>query len=1039
MKRSSVLFIFLTTCIFSTLHAQGPKGAYRNFKPNFINSVATAPNAVTSAATTVGATVATLHGTVDPMGTSTSGWFQWGISPTLTDSTAKQNMGSGNGAVSLNKTLTSLIPNTTYAFRAAANNIDGSSFGTTLQFTTLPFTRDSAIARVISQVINPSAYKNTLVAFLYDPPGSDSTLTSGYTLTTVESTAVYPVSGSQWFFWIDLTGDIRFAHPCQFVLVDGVTASIQVYNVDWWPVIKPPSLSPFQKWSTIEERYKDSTSIIYGNYTGTPEPPYAVPKHQRGNLMNDQLNRLILFKTTGALSGNTCGILVGGAAGSKGETNAWQNDLDSIKTALTTPAPGGGSAMTSEVQVKNNASKDDIQKMIDTTVAHNCNSIIFYYSGHGMRANGGGLFLTDGKLSYTVLATMLNKGGGLKFKDLILDNCFGGISIPSFTSKPIPVTILTAADSTKTSSGSVTFIDKNGDGKLNDGDSITTGQGAYTESWMKCWRKLRDSLNRNPTLKEIHDWIITANYDSIKQKQNPQYKQIIPPVIFHRTISSPGSYDFTGTGCTIMFYGIGGTFDVTVAHWFDPLPGATVCPGDTQLRTLSGYDYWDIQQFPTVSFSADVCFLFDSTSEGFESIGARLGTRVNQSQCVQSVPGAHFQGPYLCGSTNHFSQYVMASATLTSVDVTYDRRWNLISVPVQVSDLRRNILFPSSQTSAYYYNHGYVSTDTLGYCNGYWLKFSNSPTTTFTGNIVLNDTCPIVKGWNLIGSISGPVPLSNVSAVPGSITLSGFYGYANGYHPVDTLKPGKGYWVKASAAGQIVLTKPPAAVPKSQVRVPDLTKLNSLTLTDANGSNQTLYFGDESAMDNNAELEAPPLPVDGAFDARFASNQVIQLHPASFEKPMDFPIQLASAAYPLNVEWNIVGNSFVSYSLFGKKNLSGKGSLWIKEGPLVLSVQHRGLPKQFALLQNYPNPFNPTTTIGFELPVASNVSLKVYDILGQVVATLIDNKQFDAGEHTAYFDAGTLGSSVYFVRMSVEGVGENGGTFTSIKKMVLIK
>ncbi len=88
----------------------------------------------------------------------------------------------------------------------------------------------------------------------------------------------------------------------------------------------------------------------------------------------------------------------------------------------------------------------------------------------------------------------------------------------------------------------------------------------------------------------------------------------------------------------------------------------------------------------------------------------------------------------------------------------------------------------------------------------------------------------------------------------------------------------------------------------------------------------------------------------------------------------------------------------------------------------------------FTLYQNYPNPFNPSTMFNFELPISSVVSLKVFDILGMEVATLLNNEQLEEGEHEVQFDANGLTSGVYFYRISV-----NNGEFTQVKKLMLMK
>jgi hypothetical protein len=89
------------------------------------------------------------------------------------------------------------------------------------------------------------------------------------------------------------------------------------------------------------------------------------------------------------------------------------------------------------------------------------------------------------------------------------------------------------------------------------------------------------------------------------------------------------------------------------------------------------------------------------------------------------------------------------------------------------------------------------------------------------------------------------------------------------------------------------------------------------------------------------------------------------------------------------------------------------------------------LPARFELMEAYPNPFNPSTNIQFALPAAANVSLKVYNLLGQEIATLASG-MMSAGTHTVTFDAKSLSSGVYFYTL-------NAGNFVGTHKMMLMK
>jgi hypothetical protein len=89
------------------------------------------------------------------------------------------------------------------------------------------------------------------------------------------------------------------------------------------------------------------------------------------------------------------------------------------------------------------------------------------------------------------------------------------------------------------------------------------------------------------------------------------------------------------------------------------------------------------------------------------------------------------------------------------------------------------------------------------------------------------------------------------------------------------------------------------------------------------------------------------------------------------------------------------------------------------------------LPDHFSLEMPYPNPFNPSTAISYQLSALSQVSLRVYDTAGRLVATLVDGCR-EAGEHQVTFDGSKLASGLYFVRMQA-------GEFLVVQKIVLMK
>ena len=115
-------------------------------------------------------------------------------------------------------------------------------------------------------------------------------------------------------------------------------------------------------------------------------------------------------------------------------------------------------------------------------------------------------------------------------------------------------------------------------------------------------------------------------------------------------------------------------------------------------------------------------------------------------------------------------------------------------------------------------------------------------------------------------------------------------------------------------------------------------------------------------------------------------------------------------------------------------HMGGPNSLWAGWDPPV-SVKRdetkNGVPSEFALSQNYPNPFNPNTTIKYGLPERSFVELKVYDILGREVTTMV-NEELDTGFYEIDFNASQLASGIYLYQLKA-------GSFIETKKMILLK
>ncbi len=376
------------------------------------------------------------------------------------------------------------------------------------------------------------------------------------------------------------------------------------------------------------------------------------------------------------------------------------------------------------------------------------------------------------------------------------------------------------------------------------------------------------------------------------------------------------------------------------------------------------------------------------------------------------------------------------SPTITA-KIPVASRWNLVSNPVTVTNDSVSALFPSRASSAFGYSLGsYQIATKFRHGFGYWLKFGAPETAMITGNTRISDTADVQTGWNILGSISQKIPVASISGI-GTSLRSRLFGYAGGYVQADTILPGFGYWAKFDSSGKCVIRTGPSQSISTKPSGADESSLTRLTVTDAGGYSQTLFIGVSEKDDDLQIFELPPTPPPGIPDVRFATERSVDLLPNDFTG--NARLLMNSLAYPVELRWASVEIPDIQYTVRGpsllRKVLAGEGSLVIGDRSvtsLILEARDRSrLPKNFELYQNYPNPFNPTTTIRFDVPRKSAVSLIVYNTLGEKVATLLENVTVDEGEQSVKLNSEKLSSGVYFYRLTA-------GEFTRVRKMLLI-
>lgn len=454
-------------------------------------------------------------------------------------------------------------------------------------------------------------------------------------------------------------------------------------------------------------------------------------------------------------------------------------------------------------------------------------------------------------------------------------------------------------------------------------------------------------------------------------------------------------------------------------------PSVTILVALLALWTKLSSQTWDQVQTAIISGGGEA----SSTSFTSKSSTGQASIGVNGSATFSQTFGT-------------WSQYD-ALLHLYSFGYSVGSGWNAVSVPLTTQDYRATILYPTATSTAFNYVGGYVEQDTLSNGIGYWLKFGNSQTAYITGVPRSSESILVQKGWNLIGSVAGHVDVDVIQQSPSGIVVSRYYAYEGAYYVADTISSGRAYWVKAGAAGRLVLVAgaaPSATTPKQNQETLDV--LHSIIISPGRGyegRSTELRFGLEEEVNWDLDLyELPPPPPRHGLDIRFVSNRSIALlKKGKLEK---IGISMSGNDVPMRMSWRIRPGSAVSYLLVEEFDglvidhhpLTGDGSIIVPAASKnTFSIVLHHLPADYALMQNYPNPFNPRTTFKFAVPTSGIVRLTIHDLLGRRVTTVVD-EDLAAGEYSRSWDATGFASGVYYFRLQA-------GSFTETRKLILLK
>lgn len=365
-----------------------------------------------------------------------------------------------------------------------------------------------------------------------------------------------------------------------------------------------------------------------------------------------------------------------------------------------------------------------------------------------------------------------------------------------------------------------------------------------------------------------------------------------------------------------------------------------------------------------------------------------------------------------------------------TLDVPIAAGWNLLGLSLDASDASAVALYPNARPGTFFaFNGSYFTPSPAVFTHGsaYWLNFSAAETASVTGRPLDGVTRIVVEGWNLISGPNCSVPFDTISD-PNHVLLAGtLFAYSQGYQIADALETMQGYWVRATGSGELTLS---CTTSSKQTARSVLDKAGHLIISDPSGDRQPLFYAVPTLNDlDPRSYTRPPIQPVSSLAVSYANGRY-----ATQDDAQTIVVSGASGPYvtvkvvaePVDAKRHVMidadGNTHM-LTLGAEFQVSPRDGLRLMPANTV--------PALLELAQNYPNPFSAETLIRFGVSESAPVSLKVYDVLGRLVAVLHEDQLLDAGWHEALFDASQLASGVYVYRLQV-------GAHHIVKHMLLL-
>ena len=357
----------------------------------------------------------------------------------------------------------------------------------------------------------------------------------------------------------------------------------------------------------------------------------------------------------------------------------------------------------------------------------------------------------------------------------------------------------------------------------------------------------------------------------------------------------------------------------------------------------------------------------------------------------------------------------------------FNSGWNIVGLSVEPPTSDYTVLFPEALSQTLFEFSGSYSFPSGGYLSpgtGYWLRYGENVVNTIEGAPIFTVSTSLRKGWNLISPPNCDFSIHQVT--PSAALLPGtLYGYAGGYNLTSEMKPGYGYWIRASESANITMDcNVPPAPPGKRMESLDLTSFAHLRVQNADWQPSNLFITNSpSTRIPDDAYTIPPRDPHGRWQPAFEDGRYVSVDGAGM-------IDLSLAEYPLSFSLAGTSDKPLHLAFFGPEGRVDREQYLNPGEPLILidsrysafklSTDMVMLPADFAVHPVFPNPASAKATFVLDLPEAERVSAEMFDMLGRRVAILTSNELMKAGSHRMSVETHHLSSGTYVVRINAD-------------------